>query len=81
MRCVRAASPCRRFLESLVNAQGIYKTLRSRSRQPGKKAERLYVIRSFAFDMTPVYTKGKRMKEAGEPVFYVLISSKRDVEP
>lgn len=68
-------------LESLLNAQGIYKVLRSRSPRRGAANEKLFGIRSFTFDMTPVYTKGKLVKERGEPVFYVLISSKLDVEP
>jgi len=66
--------------ESLLNAQGIYKTLRSRSPHRRSATERLYVIRSFTFDMTPIYTKGKMIKEGSEPYFYVLVSSKLDVE-
>ncbi len=67
--------------ESLLNAQGIYKVVRSRSRRQGTAGDRLYVIRSFTFDMTAVYTKGKLVRERREPVFYVLISGKLDVEP
>ncbi len=66
--------------ESLLNAQGIYKVLRSRSQHRRSARERLYVIRSFTFDMTPIYTKGKLVRESGQPVFYVLVSSKLDVE-
>lgn len=67
--------------ESLLNAQGIYKVLKSLSHRREARRERLYVIRSFTFDMTAVYTKGKLVREAGVAVFYVLISSKLDVEP
>jgi len=67
--------------ESILNAQRVYKVLRSRSLRRKSSGERLYVIRSFTFDMTAVYTKGKIMKSGAEPVFYVLISSKRDAEP
>lgn len=67
--------------ESLLNAQGIYKVLRSRSPRRGVPGERLYVIRAFTFDMTAVYTKGKIVREGSKTVFYVLISSKLDVEP
>ncbi len=67
--------------ESLLSAQGIYRVLRSRSPRRGVPGERLYVIRSFTFDMTAVYTKGKLVRESGEPIFYVLVSSKLDVEP
>jgi hypothetical protein len=58
--------------ESVLNAQGIYKVLKSRSPRPGRFGERLYVIRSFTFDMTAVYTKGKLVQEEREAVFYVL---------
>lgn len=68
-------------LESLLNAQGIYKVLKSRSPRRTKEGERLYVIRSFTFDMTAVYTKGKLVRQDGAMYFYVLISSKLDVEP
>ena len=67
--------------ESLLNAQGIYKVLRPRSPRRGVHGERLYVIRSFTYEMTAVYTKGELVKEGREPVFYVLVSSKLDVEP
>jgi hypothetical protein len=67
--------------ESLVNAQAIYKTIRSRSPRRKDRSERLYIIRSFTFGMTAVYTKGKLVKEGAETTFYVLVSSKLDVEP
>ncbi len=36
----------------------------------------LLTIRSFSFDGTLVYTKGKIAREAGRQVLYVLISAK-----
>ena len=67
-------------LESILNAQGITKVLRSRSPARRRRRERLYVIHGFTFDNILVYTKGKLQHEAGEEVYYILISSKRAVE-
>ena len=63
--------------ESIVNAVAIYKTIRSRSAYRKNKRETLYVIQSTNLDGLPIYTKGKLVKEAGQDVFYFLISSKR----
>ena len=63
-------------IESLVGAQSIAKTLRSRSGDRSYAGEKLYVIKSFSYDGTPIYTKGKIGREAGHEVFYVLISAK-----
>lgn len=63
-------------LESLLNAQTIKKVLRSTSRFRRAKGEKLYVIQSFNFSGTCVYTKGAIRREEGQEVFYVLISSK-----
>jgi hypothetical protein len=64
-------------LEAILNAPGIYKTLRSRSRHRAQRRETLYVILGFTYDNLLVYTKGKLQKEGGEDVYYILISSKR----
>jgi len=59
-----------------MNAQGIVKTIRSRSpvrRHPGEK---LYVLKSFNFSGTLIYTKGTIKHEGGQEVFYVFISAK-----
>ncbi len=45
-------------IESIANAQAIAKTLRSRSRAKRYVGEKLYVIKSFSYDGTLVYTKG-----------------------
>jgi hypothetical protein len=58
--------------EALLNAQAIKKVLRSRTR--GR--EKMYVIESFSYHGTLIYTKGRFAREAGEEVYYLLISSK-----
>ena len=67
-------------LEAILSAQAISKVLRSR--RPGAKGgpERLYVIHGFTLDNVLVYTKGKLHREAGQEVYYILISSKRSLE-
>lgn len=64
-------------LESILNANGIKKVLRSTSptRKPGEK---LYVIESFTYDGLLIYSKGTIKKnEQGEDIYYLLVSSKR----
>jgi hypothetical protein len=61
--------------ESILEARRIDKTLRSRRRAGGKVA-RLYVIKSFSYGGTLIYTKGRLAREAGREVFYVLVSAK-----
>ena len=63
-------------VESIVNAQNIAQTLRSRSRARRYAGERLYVIKSFSYDGTLIYTKGTIVREAGREVFYVFVSAK-----
>jgi hypothetical protein len=63
--------------ESILNAVAIYKTIRSESRFRGRSREYLYVIQSTNLDGLPIYSKGKLVKEAGEDVYYFLISSKK----
>lgn len=62
--------------ESILNAQTIHKTLRSRSPLRGSGREKLYVIRSSSYTGTPIYTKGKIDHQGDEEIFYVLISAK-----
>ena len=61
------------ILESILNADRIKKTMRSFV-QPGEK---LYVFEGPNYHGTLIYSKGKITREAGEEIFYVLISSKR----
>jgi len=63
-------------VESIVNAQSITKTLRSRSRTKRHPGEKLYVIKSFSYDGTLIYTKGAIVRQAEEEVFYVFVSAK-----
>ncbi len=66
-------------LESILNANGIKKTIRSRNPLT-KKRERLYIIESFTYDGLLIYTKGKIGKDdLGKEQLYVLISSKRSI--
>ena len=63
-------------LESVVNANAIKKTIRSRSAQRSHARERLYVVESPNFSGTWIYTKGTIRRKAGQEVFYVFVSSK-----
>ncbi len=38
--------------------------------------EKLYVIKSFSYDGTLIYTKGTIVNEDGRETFYIFISSK-----
>ena len=63
-------------IQSLLNAQTIAKVLRSTSRFRRLKGEKLYVIKSFDFQGTLIYSKGTIVREPQGDVFYVLVSSK-----
>lgn len=52
-------------LESILNAQFIKKTIRSKSPQRRRAGEKLYIIESFNYSGTLIYTKGKIDEEAG----------------
>ncbi len=63
--------------ESILNAVAICQTLRSRSAlRPGGR-EYLHVIQSPNLEGLAVYSKGTLVREAGEEVYYFLVSSKR----
>jgi hypothetical protein len=64
-------------LEAILNAPGIYKVIRSRSRKRRQPGEKLCVILGFTYDNLLVYTKGKLLKEGGAEFYYILISAKR----
>ena len=67
-------------LESIMNAQRIYKTINSTSSQKQTRREKLYVILSFTYDDVLIYSKGKIAQDPnGSDTFYVLVSSKRSV--
>lgn len=63
-------------IEAVVNAQSISKTLRSRSPSRRHSGEKLYVIKSFSYNGTLIYTKGTIVNEDGRETFYIFISSK-----
>lgn len=63
--------------ESIINSVAIYKRLRSRISQPRARREYLYVIYGSTLDGLMVYSKGKLMCEAGNEVYYFLVSSKK----
>ena len=63
-------------LESIVNANAIKKTLRSRSSGRVQPKELLYVIESPNYSGLWVYTKGTIRRKGGAEVFYVLVSAK-----
>ncbi len=62
--------------QSLLNAQMITKVLRSTSRFRRLKGEKLYVIKSFDFQGTLIYSKGAIVNEPDGEVFNVFVSSK-----
>ena len=64
------------IIESLVNAQAINKTLRSRSHMRKMKGEKLFVIISPNMDGTLIYTKGLFRRHENVEEYYLLISSK-----
>lgn len=64
-------------LESIVNANGIRKTIRSTSSHRARKEEKLYVIESYTYGGTLIYTKGAVKKQHAQEYFYVFVSSKR----
>lgn len=61
-------------IESVLNAQRIAKTIRSRS-SPGSRGICLYVIESFNYSDALLYTKGKIAREAGQTIYYFFISA------
>jgi hypothetical protein len=66
-------------VESIINAQSIAKVVRSKSTRRRHSREKLYVIRSFSFGGTLIYTKGTIAREKGRDVFYIFISAKVDL--
>lgn len=66
-------------MEAILSAQAVTKTLRSRSPQRRSPGEHLYVIVGVSFSGVPIYTKGVIRREGGHDVFYILVSSKRNL--
>ena len=66
-------------MEAILSAQAVTKTLRSRSPLRRSPGEHLYVIVGVSFSGIPIYTKGVIRREGGLDVFYILVSSKRNL--
>lgn len=63
--------------ESIITAVAIYKKIRSTSPYRKHSKEYLYIIQSANLDGLAIYSKGKLVREAGQDVYYLLISSKK----
>jgi len=62
-------------VESILNADAIYKKIRSTSPSRKRRREYLYIIQSTNLDGLVVYTKGKLVEAAAETHYY-LVSAK-----
>jgi hypothetical protein len=62
--------------ESILNADAIYKRVRSTSPSRTRRREYLYIIQSPNLDGLVIYTKGKLVEVAGVEAYYFLVSSK-----
>ena len=65
-------------LESILNAQFV-RTKKSSSRFRKSEKEKVYIIESFTYSGTLIYTKGVIRKDGNDEKFYLLISSKRSI--
>ena len=65
-------------LEAIINAPAIYKRIVSHDPRSGVR-EYLYVIIGQTYSGLFIYTKGKIQHSPKSEQFYILISSKRDV--
>ena len=63
--------------ESILNADDIYKRLRSIRPSQNRRREYLYVIQSTNLNGLVIYTKGKLVEAVGIETYYFLVSSKR----
>jgi hypothetical protein len=64
------------ILESILNANALKKTLRSRSPERPTSGEHLYVIESPSYTGIWIYSKGCIRRKGGREIYYVFISSK-----
>ena len=62
--------------ESILNAEAIYKRVRSTSPSRRRRREYLYIIQSPNSHGLVIYTKGKLIEAAGIETYYFLVSSK-----
>ena len=63
--------------EAIINAPGIFKSIRSMSPLRRKRKEMLHVIYGTTFTGIVIYTKGKLVVEGGIETYYVCVSAKR----
>jgi hypothetical protein len=63
----------------LASLMGVLDFSRSRSPRRTEALEYLYVIQSANLSGLAIYSKSKLVKEAGEEVYYFLISSKKAI--
>lgn len=66
-------------LESIINANGIKKILRSTSPFRAGRREKLYIIEGFTFGGLLIYTKGIVRREFRQETLYILVSAKRSI--
>ena len=64
------------IVESILNAEAIYKRLRSTNPSRKKRREYLYVIQSTNLDGLVIYTKGKLVEGVEVETYYFLVSAK-----
>ena len=64
------------IVESILNAEAIYKKVRSTSPSRKRRREYLYIIQSTNLDGLVIYTKGKLVETAEVETHYYLVSSK-----
>ena len=64
------------IVESILNAEAIYKRLRSTNPSRKRRREFLYVIQSTNLDGLVIYTKGKLVEGVEVETYYFLVSAK-----
>ena len=65
------------IVESILNADSIYKRLRSTNPSRKRRREYLYVIQSTNLDGLVIYTKGKLVEAVEVETYYFLVSAKQ----
>ena len=63
-------------LESILNA-AIVRSKKSRSQWRKERDEKMYIIESFTYDGTLIYTKGVIRQQGSIETFYIIVSAKR----
>lgn len=63
-------------LESILNAAFV-RSKKSRSQWRKERDEKMYIIESFTYDGTLIYTKGVIRQQGPIEMFYIIVSAKR----